>query len=320
MRKYLIFVVALLASCHGTHVVHGERMFISFDRPEFPSWTIDSNNANAAFVTSADYLSDGRVSRPTRMTWDVGAQTTNSWVKVTSTISPTVFTTESFLVAAAFMPKTDYAVPEGVLIEMLVNGVSVDSIRSRLRNDGSVVWFALQPFAGVSTPATSVALRIWNSQSIGGSTPATWATSGQTIDVGEIWFGTLQEFRSATDPEYGLVDPTTNRRSHDNTNQPLFRKPYRTFTTDLLAMRDSSAYLDSTVLSFDAIRYGLSQASAALIIPRYQRPGTADPTTIDYDEIAQLAIFGRVESIGPLRGLANTGRWVSRLEFSEQPP
>ncbi len=52
-----------------------DSMHISVDRPESLVWTIDSTNHNATVVTSASYLTDGKVAIPTRFTWDVGAQT-----------------------------------------------------------------------------------------------------------------------------------------------------------------------------------------------------------------------------------------------------
>lgn len=299
-----------------------EPVHISIDRPTDIVWSINSTNANAAFVTSSTYLNDGKVAIPTRMTYDVGAQTTFSYTRVIGTVSGLTIPVNGIAVVAVLMPDTAYAIPAGVLIGGSFSiggagGISTSGHVVRLNNGANALFMVMVNNGFGAAPITpdTVQVVVWNN--LNGST---WATSGQTFDIGEAWFGTLQEFKTATDPQYSLIDGTTNRRSHSNQPWPLYRKPYRQITTDLPPMSTSVAYTGTN--NFDYTRNQLSQCSSCLVIPRLYTPGST--TSQATDDINQLSIFGRPESIGPLKRVANSkggnDLWASSVTFSEAPP
>lgn len=300
-----------------------EDMLISTDRPASIAWTIDSTNNNATFVTSSTYLNDGKVAIPTRMTWDVGSQTTANFTRIQSNGSlnaPTIHD-PGLMVLALLCPATPYAIPAGVSMQFsFANfsgffGKTVNATFVQL-NNGATMAIGIYNNAGFGDDyiVGSVNAKIFNNLN-----GATWATTGQIFDVGEFWFGSLQEFKSATDPKIALVDNITNRRSHNNTNQPLFGpSPYRQLTAGLVPMSDASAY--SGTNNFMQSMYALAGAKSALAIARLYQRGT---TTVDTAALNQLTIFGRpgVSGVGPLAGVKDaSGLWTANVMIEESPP
>lgn len=141
-------------------------------------------------------------------------------------------------------------------------------------------------------------------------------TAGQNLDIGEVWFGSLLQYRISNNIADGLADPTTNRRSHNNEPWPLFVKPYDTLSIEFSPMNDAAAYDPTSATSFKQMRYGLSTAQAALILPRVHQPGT---TTVDPIALHQLAIFGRPDKIDDLTRNGDI-YWTAKLQFSQAPP
>lgn len=295
----------------------GDAMHISYDRPATPVWSIDSTHHNAALVTSDSFLTDGKVAIPTRFTWDVGTQSLLTYTKFTATISGLIIPKNGLVVLAIYCPKTPYAIPANVLAQVVLDDgshtISPTAEFVELNNGATAaIAIASNTTGGIFTP-TSIHFSIFNENLL---TVTTWATSGQTVDIGEIWFGNLVEFKGAPDPQYSLIDPTTNRRSHNNTPWALYQKPYRTFSAGITPISDAVAYSDT--VNFDGVRYALATCTACLVIPRLYTRGT---TTQDANAINQLSIFGRPESIEPLTGVRDaSGLWTARLTVSEAPP
>jgi hypothetical protein len=304
------------ATVAGSIYSDGFDMYISYDRPDGIVWGIDSTpNHDAAFVTSSTYLSDGKVSVPTRFTWDTGSLDHNFLVQFIATLDWTA--SGSTAVVAVLCPKTQYAIPEGVKVKGFFSvgatSVIVSSTVKTFNNGATGVVFLVNLSTLPAGAITQFGLDVYND--IAGFT---WATAGQTVDIGEIWFGTLQEFKNTPDPQIALIDPTQNRRSHNNTPQPLFGKPYRTLTASLPPISDSTAYYGTQ--NWDYVRNQIVRAQAVLAIPRVYVRGSS--STQDSNAINQLSIFGRPEAQGPLTGVRNmAGYWnVPNIVVSEAPP
>jgi hypothetical protein len=295
-------------------------MYISTDRPANMVWSIDSTNHNAAFVTSSTYLSDGKISTPTRMTWDVGAQTSANEVFLTvSGLSLPVAALEK-KIFALFCPLTQYAIPEGVLVQITMydateaNFISTGLTSLVALDNGATAVIALT--SNSATPFVIDHIKVFIENNIGSHT--TWATSGQIFDIGEIWFGSLTEFKNTTDPKRKLVDNVTNRRSHNLTNQPLFGgATFYQWTYGLTPMSNSAAYSGSTVPTYSQVEFALSQAKAALIIGRIYTPGT---TTIDQASINYSTAFGRpaTDGLRELQAHKDGPLWTAGLVFETQ--
>lgn len=164
--------------------------------------------------------------------------------------------------------------------------------------------------AGGST-ITSITFTFYND--VNGST---YFTAGQVFDIGEAWISGGTDWKIVNDLADDLVDATTNRRSHNNQPQPLFRNPYDSWTFNFTPMTDKCAYDGSTVSSFKQVRYQLTTAACALILPRYYVRGT---TTLDPVALHQLAVFGRPDSMQPLKGNGDQ-YWTASVTFSSAPP
>jgi hypothetical protein len=292
-------------------------MLISFDRPSTIAWSIDSTNHNASILTSADYLVDGKVSIPCRFTFDVGAQSISNFVTFTGTFPAFSVPAGAFVYFAVLMPKTPYAVPQFAGIDCTVtNGTRTTSGGAfvALTNSNAGIMICRGQNTGADYVATSCTMKVKNLAGV-----STWAASGQTVDVGEFWFGTVQEFKGAVDPKISLLGGPTERRSHSNSPWPLMQKPYRQFSSPIMPIDDAAAYGGSDSLS--SVLYALTSARSVLVIPRlYQRGST---TAIDTEALNQLAIFGRpaVSGIGPLTGVQNaSGYWTGSLVVEESPP
>ena len=297
-------------------------MHISTDRPTIP-WNIAASTPNndAAAVTSISYLSDGKVSVPFRFTWDTGSQTTSDFVHLGGSITGFSLSADQLTVLAVLMPKTPYAIPAGVLITASFTGfvwmtpysVSFSSRTVEL-DDGSVAFIALASSPNDFSPGVA-AVHVFNDQN-----SATWATPGQSVDIGEIWFGTLQEFKNTTDPQRTLVDNVTNRRSHNNTNQPLYGpKPYYSWKYNFAPMPNASAYSSATIPTYSQVEYQMSQSRSMLILGRIYTPGT---TTINTDDLKFFAAFGRPATNGlqQMQAVRDGPYWVAGLVFETQPP
>lgn len=278
-------------------------MFISTDRPSPITWYISSG---AAFVTSSSYLSDGKVAMPCRCSWTTGAQTTSTIMQISGAWSSSI----TVQIAAVLCPKTAYALPVGtpVSVTFLGPNVRVSGVIQKFA-DGSngLILFSTSPVSGV----TGITLEITNN--IGN---ATVFTAGQNLDMGEIWVGSVTAYKIANNVALGLADPTTNRRSHNNEPWPLFGKPYDTLSVEFSPMNDAAAYDPTSSVTFRQVRYSLSTAQAALILPRVYKPGT---TTVDNVALNQLAIFGRPDKIDDLTRNGDL-YWTAKMQFSQAPP
>jgi hypothetical protein len=318
------FLVALLlCTAAGDSIFcdgFGDFMYISTDRPENLVWAIYSTPSHdAAFVTSSTYLNDGKVAVPCRMTWDTGAQITSDYVRLTSTATMTIPANGTF-VGALFLPNTPYALPVGVVVYIDVdNGlgtqIQVQTEVVQLNNGGraSIGIIPASSFVGADFHVASVHVYIYNSDGSG-----TWASPGETFDVGEVWFGTLQEFKALTDPKYDLIDPTLMRRSHSNQPWPLFVKPYRQWTYNFAPMDTATAFDSSSVPSFDTVRYEISQQNCALFLTRIYVQGTS---TLDPVAFYQQMCFGKPDSIGALSAVKEgMGIWSATAKIGEAPP
>lgn len=322
MLRSLMYALALLFT---PATPEDEIMLSSFDRPTISSWTLTSSPSNnAAFVTSSAYLTDGKVSIPTRFTWDTGTQHNYDAVTFSAAVSiPYVGAADKRLVVAMLCPKTPYAIPVGALITgtigyqgVISHYVSVSGLTVQF-NNGSTGIYLITPTTEGLTDGTinTMQLNVVNRKQIalGGST---WATPGQTLDIGEIWFGTLQEFDLQNDPTYNVIDTTLQRRSHSNVPWPLFQKPYRQWALNFAPMDDTAAWSGS--YNFDYCRNLWTQSQAMVILPRVYTPGTANISNADLN---QFALFGVMESIQPLRNVSNArGLWTSSGVFGEAPP
>jgi len=297
-------------------------MFISTDRPTI-AWNIASSTPNddATAVTSVNYLSDGKIAVPFRFTGDTGTQTTSDFVHLFGGITGYNLRTGQLTVLAIMMPKTPYGTPAGVLITASFTGFvgmipySVSfSGRTVQLDDGSNIFIGIAASPQDFSPGVA-AVHIFNDQN-----GATWAAPGQSIDIGEIWFGTLQEFKNTTEPKRTLVDNVTNRRSHNNTNQPLFGpKPYYQWNYGFTPMPNATAYSGASVPTYSQVEYALSQSRSALIIGRIYTPGT---TTINEDDVKFSTAFGRPATNGlqQLAAVKDGPFWTAGLVFETQPP
>jgi len=296
-------------------------MYISIDRPATPVWDIyvSSPNSDAAFITSAAYLTDGKVSIPGRFTWDTGTQSNTDGVGFEATFASFTIPKDAYLVAALLMPKTAYAVPVGANIDFSF-GVSLGIVGGtevvQTDTGANVAIVVIQNTTGSAQTITSIKCDILNVVPGG----ATWATPGQTVDIGEIWFGTLQEFKNTTEPKRALIDGITNRRSHNNTNQPLFgQKPYHQWTYGFTPMPNATAYSSSAVPTYSQVEYSLSQSKSALILGRIYKPGTTTPAP---DDLKFFMAFGRPATNGlqQMQAVKDGPYWVAGLVFETQPP
>jgi hypothetical protein len=295
-------------------------MHISTDRPLTITWSKGSSpNDDASFVTSSIYLNDDKVSTPTRMSWDTGSQTASRFVRVTAAVSG--MKSVGLPVVAALCPKTPYALPPGTVIGFDISIPSATDVTLT----GNVVEFdngatgvvIVSPYGSIDWSLVDlVSFYIFNNDGTG----STWASPGQIFDIGEIWFGTLQEFRNTTDPKRTLVDGVTNRRSHNNTNQPLFGpKPFYQWTYGFTPMPNASAYSGSAVPTYSRVEFAMSQARSMLIIGRIFTPGT---TVLNADDIKFYTAFGRPATNGLQQMQRNKDGefWSAGLVFETQPP
>lgn len=296
-------------------------MHISWNRPSAITWSlIGSPTNNPAFVTSSDYLNDGKVSTPTRISWYTGAQTTAGSVTIYANFASSIsFNLGQVGVLALLMPKTTYAIPAGVSIIVSFNDLSgipiavTASATTTTFNNGATGAIVIVPNNTGNLTITEVSVKIFNDKN-----GATWATAGQNFDIGEIWFGTLKEFKNVGDPQSDIASGVTQRRSHNNNPWPLMgANPYKTWTINIAPMNDTTSFNSSSADSWDSVRYSLSQATSALILPRLYVPGSSSVTDTNYQ---QFAMFGRPDSIGPLKAVKNSNLWTSSMVFSESPP
>jgi hypothetical protein len=217
-------------------------------------------------------------------------------------------------VVAVLCPKTPYALPVGVQLNVFAHTtilIGIGSGRTVQFDNGSVgAIFVTNQLAGFSYDY--ILLDVVNDQN-----GSTWATASTVVDVGELWFGSLDEFKLSTDPKIDLIDPTLMRRSHSNQPWPLFIKPYNQWTFNFTPMNNTKAYDSSSIPSFASVRYAISQAQCALVLPRIYTPGT---NTINAIDLAQLTCFGKPDSVGPLAGVKDGPLWTATMTFGEAPP
>lgn len=296
---------------------------ISYDR-RTTTWSLVSTpNGDAAFVTSSNYLSDGKVAIPARFTWDSGTQSTATYTVIVGDFSSTPMSIAAgdLIVFALLCPNTQYTIPKDALIGFYIVGTFAHSVGSgqivAFNNGGNGIYLAYTlttaDILAVGSSLTGVQFWLDNTN---GST--TWASAGQAVDVGELWFGKLQELKIAGDPKISLLGGPTERRSHSNQPWALQQKSYRQMQTSIVPMSDSSAY--SGTNNFEKTRYALAAANSALFIPRLNVRGSS---TQDADSLAQLTIFGRptVAGLGPLVGVKDaSGLWTANLSIEEAPP
>lgn len=296
-------------------------MFISTERPDPISWAIHSTNSNAALVTSASYLNDGKVSTATRFTYDAGTQTTATITYFAGTFTGVDYKAGDLIALAFLCPKTAYVPPVGAAVFFQMNNaahvpkLSIQDLYIQQFNNGSVGVVGVGTVSADFTGA-EIFVGLYNNLN-GVLSGPTWATPGQTLDIGEIYFGKLHEFKTTLDPQSQLVDPTTNRRSHSNQAWALYGKPYKSWTVKFTPMVDVTAFDSSSADSFDKVRYALTQAKCALFLPRIYTPGAS---TIDRVALNQLACLGRVDSLVALAGMTSARRWTAGMTFSESPP
>jgi hypothetical protein len=297
----------------------GDAMYISVDRPDPIVWAIDSTNHDAAIVTSSNYLTDGKVATPTRFTWDAGVQAYTVFTLFHGTFTGVNYARTDQIVIAFFCPNTPYALPVGARVLLQINDgtatphVAINGDVVQFNNGGRGIVATGNP--DMDFTAVSVDAVMYNSLN---GTTTTWATAGQTFDLGEVWFGTLQEFKALTDPKYDLIDPTLMRRSHSNQPWPLFVKPYRQWTYNFAPMDTTKAFDSSSTNSFDMVRYQISQANCALFITRIYVQGTS---TIDPLAIAQQTCFGKPDDVGAMTGVKEgMGIWAATAKIGEAPP
>jgi hypothetical protein len=233
----------------------------------------------------------------------------------TSAISFDISNSDLQVVALLF-PKTPYAVPEGVTVQVFIDfgaGLIIQYAGPVVTfDDGSTGIVAVLDLG--FSPVIKFSARILNNQN-----GSTWAAPGQTIDVGEFWYGTLQEFKNTTDPKRKLVDLVTNRRSHNNTNQPLFGgNPFYQWTYTFTPMSEASAYSSATIPTYAQIEYALSQTKASLIIGRIYTRGT---TTVDQASVNYSSAFGRpaTDGLRELQAHKDGHYWLAGLTFETQP-
>lgn len=307
-------------------------VYISTDRPSGITWAIDSTpNHNASFVTSSIFLTDGKVAVPTRVQWDTGSQTMFTYVKLTASLSLTLKAGD-IVVAAFLCPKTPYALPVDAAVgfELVKGGntfgIGTNTTIVEFNSGGRGRYFAQQLIqadidALNGSPASSVTLTGLNVFLYPFKYPSgsIWATPGENVDIGEIWLGTAQVFDALTDPKLSLIDPTLMRRSHSNQPWALYLKPYKSWTFNFAPMSDTDAYDSSSTPSFDSVRYSLSGASCAVVIPRiYVRGSTSSVDTV---ALNQLSCFGKPDFIGPLAMVKESGAlWGATMTFGEAPP
>jgi hypothetical protein len=268
-------------------------------------------------------LNDGKVAIATRMTWDTGAQTVFDEVALIGTFGSAMPIVAGDNWAVAYLcPKTPFAIPVGTLVAMAVKGPSG---AMTLTSGGQIVQFddgsngflavgVMPSLAPIGGSVTGFEFIIQNSN---GST--TVFAPGATFDLGEVWFGTLDEFEMLTDPKLDLVDPTLNRRSHSNQPWPLFLKPYNQWTYNFAPMTDAKAYDSGTIPSFASVRYALSQATCALVLPRVYVRGSK--TTVDAVALNQLTCFGKPDKVNALAMVKESGAlWTASMVFGQAPP
>ncbi len=293
-------------------------VYISTDRPENIVWSlISSPTGDAAVVTSLNYLSDGKIAIPTRITTDTGSISTSDAFNFKATVPGTV--TPGKFVIAVFFPKTPFAVPAGVEIDAfsqhgLVTTALATGTTVQLNNGATAAIFFVSALINGGSPLAYDYLLISVLNNLNGST---WYTAGQTVDTGEIWFGSLNQFNLVTDPKFALIDPTLQRRSHNNNPWPLFIKPYKQWTFNFTPMSNTKAYNSASVPSFDSVRYSLAAGNCALVLPRIYTPGT---TTINTVDLNQLACFGKPDQVGQISAVKEGPLWTATMLFGEAPP
>jgi hypothetical protein len=283
------------------------------------SFAISSSHSNTAVaLTSFSYLLDGKVAIPFRFTWAVGTPVVTDNVAIIAGVTGFTIPNGGLVAFAVLCPNTPYALPVGAKVNYLIEDAS-DLIGgtayvTQFNNGGTGIIGVIRNTLNRDLIPEDFHINLVNINS-GGST---WATSGQTFDIGEFWIGNLQEFKALTDPKYDLVDPTLMRRSHSNQPWPLFVKPYRQWTYDFAPMDTTDAFDSSSFASFDTVRYQISQANKALFLTRIYVQGT---TTIDPIALYQQACFGKPESVGALSGVKEgMGIWNASAKIGEAPP
>jgi hypothetical protein len=297
-------------------------MRIMTDRPSPLAWALTSSDSTAALAagSSYSYLTDGKVALPTRISWTTGTPATSDSITLNATFpSSPALMPEWF---AVLLPRTPYAPPAGMKIVVLgvrdggisvVLGGTTQTQRVVMRDDGALLLIVRATSLAPPGGHTWQGFRVQIFNDVNGSV---YFGPGQSVDVGEIWCGTGAEFKIGDDAQFGMTDPTTNRRSHSNQPWPLYVKPYNTWTFKFVPMSDSAAYAGSAN-SFAAVRYQVATALAVLVLPRYLTPGT---TTLNTTDLHQLAVFGRPESINALQAVQGAHLWTAAMVVGEAPP
>lgn len=295
------------------------KMYISTDRPTDASWALlgSSPSNDAVAVTAPALLADGKISSAFRFTWDTGAQTIANIVELQAGFAPRAVTTSQVWVLALFCPKTPYAIPAGVSVVLaMTDAAEIDAMQYQgvtvALNNGSTAIIGIGALSGGAFTAAKMTVIIKNN--LGGST---WAAPGQNVDVGEVWFGTLREFKTTLDPSVQIMSSRVNRRSHSNQPWSRLGKQYKSWQAKFSPMTDVDAFDDTSAESFDSVSYAMAAAPCALFLPRIHVPGSS---TIDPVALAQLACFGKVDALEALQGMPNARRWTAAMSFSEVAP
>lgn len=185
--------------------------------------TLGISGGDAAFLTDSSALNDFHSGLVCSMSWDTGSQTTSSSVDLT-------FTTSTNHIGGVGLVNVQ-GLPEGLLTELIINGVTFGQQRLRRAANGELgAWYLPQD-------ATNTAFRIRLINDVGGSVAV---TAGQEFGAGEIIAGHAIYLKTMIkrSPSAALNDPTAFTTPDAGSVFASLRKPARlinatlgTFTT-----------------------------------------------------------------------------------------
>lgn len=283
------------------------------------SFAIASSGAGAAFLTSANGLTDARTGSVTSMSWATGTQTTASTVTLTVTISDPLDSTAAIGVVGIANVQN---LPLGT--KVVVNGVT-QRLTAGARGDLGAWWLP-------NITGNTLTITFYND--VAGSVSGA-ITAGMTWGIGEIFIGraiSLPTMVGSTAPTSDLNDPTAFTRSSGGQLWALTRKPYRQcaaqlgpFTTQqatggVYASTLSSGGNPAGVIDVKTLREYLSQATAIAIcdVPSQGQGAGSVSGGIRYDQSFMQPnwMVARMVSAGTLQ-MDNVPLWSWNPAFQE---